>query len=136
MVEYDFILHPYCYEVIHLAKVLIVDDDRTTVKLLQTLLELDGFDIAIAPRGADVIPTANEFIPDILLMDYHLSDMDGVDVLRELRAGGPFANTPIVMTSGLDVEEEVMEAGANAFLIKPFEPDDLPGLFNRLIAGG
>lgn len=135
-VEYGDILHPYSYKVAHLAKVLIVDDDRTTVKLLQTLLELDGFDIAIAPRGADVIPMANEFQPDILLMDYHLSDMDGVDVLRELRGSGPFMATPIVMTSGLDVEEEVMEAGANAFLIKPFEPDDLPELFNRLIAGG
>jgi DNA-binding response OmpR family regulator len=112
---------------------MIVDDDRTTVKLLQTLLELDGFEISVAPRGGDVIPLANKVIPDIFLMDYHLSDMDGVDVLRELRANGPFVNTPIVMTSGLDVETEVMEAGANAFLVKPFEPDDLPTLFHRLI---
>lgn len=119
-----------------MAKVMIVDDDRTTVKLLQTLLELDGFDISVAPRGADVIPMAEKVIPDIFLMDYHLADMDGVDVLRELRAGGRFVKTPVVMTSGLDVEDEVMEAGANAFLVKPFEPDDLPGLFNRLIAGG
>lgn len=118
-----------------MPKIMIVDDDRTTVKLLQTLLELDGFDISIAPRGADVIPLANEFKPDLFLMDYHLSDMDGVEVIRELRAGGPFMTTPIVVASGLDVEEEVKEAGANAFLIKPFEPDELPGLFNRLLAG-
>ncbi len=112
---------------------MVVDDDRTTVKLLQTLLELDGFEVKVAPRGADVIPFANEFKPDIFLMDYHLTDMDGVEVLREMRAGGPFQSTPIVMTSGLDVEAEVMEAGANAFLVKPFEPEDLPILFNRLI---
>lgn len=112
---------------------MIVDDDRTTVKLLQTLLELDGFEISVAPRGGDVIPLANQVNPDIFLMDYHLSDMDGVDVLRELRAGGAFVNTPIVMTSGLDVKDEVMEAGANEFLVKPFEPDDLPTLFRRLI---
>jgi DNA-binding response OmpR family regulator len=111
-----------------------LDDDRTTVKLLQTLLELDGFEIQAAPRGADVIPLANQFMPDIFLMDYHLSDIDGVEVLRELRAGGPFVNTPIVMTSGLDVEAEVMEAGADAFLVKPFEPDDLPALFHRLMS--
>jgi DNA-binding response OmpR family regulator len=112
---------------------MIVDDDRTTVKLLQTLLELDGFEIAVAARGGDVIPLAHQFTPDIFLMDYHLSDMDGIEVLRELRGGGPFMNTPIVMTSGLDVREEVMEAGANEFLIKPFEPEDLPPLFNRLV---
>jgi DNA-binding response OmpR family regulator len=63
-----------------------------------------------------------------------LSDIDGVEVLRDLRAGTMFRQTPIVMTSGLDVEDEVMAAGADAFLVKPFEPDELPGLFNRLIA--
>ncbi len=117
-----------------MAKVLIVDDDRTTVTLLKTLLELDGFEIGVAGRGEDVRPAADKLQPDIILMDYHLSDMDGVDVLREFRAGGPFANLPIVMTSGLDVEEEVMEAGASAFLVKPFEPSDLPTLFNKLLA--
>lgn len=118
-----------------LPKVMIVDDDRTTVTLLKTLLELDGFEITVVGRGADVIPTVEQVKPDLLFMDYHLSDMDGVDILRELRAGGPFMNIPIVMTSGLDVEEEVMAAGATAFLVKPFEPSDLPGLFNQLIDG-
>jgi DNA-binding response OmpR family regulator len=114
---------------------MIVDDDRNTVKLLQTLLELDGFEIAVAPRGADVLPVAEKALPDIFLMDYHLSDMDGVDVIRQLRAHPTFANTPIIMTSGLDVEEEALEAGASTFIVKPFEPGDLPGMFNRLVAG-
>ena len=113
---------------------MIVDDDRTTVKLLQTLLELDGFEVGSAGRGADVMPTARDFKPDIFLMDYHLSDADGVDVVRDLRASDQFAATPIIMTSGLDVEEEALEAGATRFLVKPFEPDELPGLFNELIA--
>ena len=118
-----------------LAKVMIVDDDRTTVKLLQTLLELDGYEVSVAGRGADVVPSAQTFNPDIFLMDYHLSDMDGVDVIRALRASDQFASTPIVMTSGLDVEDEALEAGASIFLVKPFEPDELPALFTRLIAG-
>ncbi|PJF29393.1 MAG: response regulator [Phototrophicales bacterium] len=117
-----------------LAKVMIVDDDRTTVKLLQTLLELDGFDIVVAHRGGDVIGLAEQTHPDIFLMDYHLNDMHGVEVLRHLRAHPTFANVPVVMTSGLDVSEEVMAAGASAFLVKPFEPEDLPILFNRFIS--
>jgi DNA-binding response OmpR family regulator len=112
---------------------MIVDDDRTTVKLLQTLLDLDGFEVSIAGKGADVIPMATQVMPQVILMDYHLSDMDGVDVLREMRANATFANMPIVMTSGLNVEDEVMEAGATAFLVKPFEPDELPKLFNSLL---
>lgn len=116
-----------------LPKVMIVDDDATTTKLLQTLLELDGFDVSIVRNGADVMQKAVEVQPDIFLMDYHLSDMDGVDVLRDLRATDAFASIPVVVASGLDVEDEVMEAGATRFLIKPFEPDELPGLFNSLI---
>jgi DNA-binding response OmpR family regulator len=114
---------------------MIVDDDRTTAKLLQTLLELDGYDVNVVGRGADVIPLAQQTAPDLFLMDYHLSDMDGVDVIRALRALPQFALTPIVMTSGLDVETEALHAGANTFLVKPFEPDQLPALFDALIAG-
>jgi DNA-binding response OmpR family regulator len=114
---------------------MIVDDDRTTVKLLQTLLELDGFKVTAVPRGVDVLPTARQAKPDIILMDYHLTDTDGVEVLRELRATPEFAGLPVVMTSGLDVREEAMEAGANTFLVKPFEPEELPSLFNSLLVG-
>lgn len=114
---------------------MIVDDDRNTVKLLQTLLELDGYEVAVAPRGADVMPVAEQANPDIFLMDYHLADMDGVEIIRQLRATEAFANTPIIMTSGLDVEDEAKEAGASTFLIKPFEPGDLPGLFSSLLDG-
>ncbi|RMF82059.1 MAG: response regulator [Chloroflexi bacterium] len=113
---------------------MIVDDDRTTVKLLQTLLELEGFEVFVAGRGADVIPLAQDTMPDIFLMDYHLSDVDGVEIVRALRASDLFATTPIVVTSGLDVEDEVREAGATDFKLKPFEPEELSALFKDLIA--
>jgi len=118
-----------------LPKVMIVDDDRTTVKLLQTLLELDGFEVVSAPRGGDVLQLAQQTYPDLFMIDYHLTDMDGVEAIRLLRQQEAFAYTPIIMASGLDVQDEAMEAGANTFLLKPFEPDDLPALFNSLIAG-
>jgi len=117
-----------------LAKVLIVDDDKTTVMLLKTLLELDGFEIDSVGSGSGVMNKIDTFQPDVVLMDYHLSDMDGVTVLREIRAHDTHADLPVVMASGLDVSEEVDEAGANMFLVKPFEPDELPGLFNSLIS--
>ncbi len=116
-----------------MPKVMIVDDDRNTVKLLQTLLELDGYVVVVAGRGADVIPVAEQAKPDIFLMDYHLADMDGVDVVRELRSNPNFSNTPIVMASGLDVGDEAKAAGVNHFMVKPFEPGDLAPLFNRLL---
>jgi len=116
-----------------LPRVMIVDDDSTMVKLLQTLLELDGFDVSVVRQGADVLDKAIETPPDIFLMDYHLTDIDGVEVLRQIRANGKLAKTPVIIASGANVEEEVMAAGADDFLLKPYDPDDLPALFSQLI---
>ena len=113
---------------------MIVDDDHTTVALLEMLLELDGFTVLIARRGADVLPKMAEDKPDVMMIDYHLTDVDGVEVIRDIRAHADFKDIPIVMASGMDMSHEAMEAGANEFLIKPFEPGDLPELFNRLIS--
>ena len=66
-------------------------------------------------------------------MDYHLADMDGLEVVAHLRADPAFATSPIVVASGLDVEDEALEAGANLFLVKPFEPNKLAGLFYDLL---
>ena len=114
---------------------MIVDDDRTTVSLLQTLLELDGFEVTVVARGMDVIPKAEANQPELILMDYHLADVYGIQVLRDIRQHENLANVPVVITSGMDVSDEVMAAGANEFLVKPFEPSDLNKLFNRLIKG-
>lgn len=116
-------------------KVLIVDDDRTTVRLLQTLLELEGFEVIVAPHGADVVPLAKQDIPDLFLMDYHLHDMTGVQLVADLRQYSEFQQTPIVIASGMNVEKEARAAGASAFLMKPFDPGLLQRLFHRLIAG-
>jgi DNA-binding response OmpR family regulator len=116
-----------------LPKILIVDDDRTTVKLLQTLLQMDGFDVLIAPRGQTALELAQDTPPDLFLVDFHLADMDGLDVVAHLRADPAFADTPIVVASGLNVEEEALKAGADLFLVKPFEPNKLAGLFYDLL---
>ena len=118
-----------------MAKVMIVDDDQTTTSLLETLLELDGFEVMAVSHGGDVISRAEQFHPDIFLMDYHLADTEGVVVLREIRNHDILNSIPVIIASGMDVEDEVMDAGANVFLVKPFEPADLPGLFHELING-
>src|SRR5215470_11158116 len=103
-----------------LPKVMIIDDDRTTVSLLKTLLEMDGFDVVLVPRGGMVLEKAHQENPDIFLVDYHLSDMEGTTVTKNLRADAQFAVKPIVMASGLNVEDEAKAAGVNMFLVKPF----------------
>ncbi|MBI5960400.1 MAG: response regulator [Chloroflexi bacterium] len=116
-----------------MPKIMIVDDDRTTVKLLQTLLEMDGFEVVVTGYGQQALELANSTHPDIFLVDYHLADMDGVELVLQLRASPTFAHTPIVVASGRNVEDKVLDAGANLFLIKPFEPNKLADTFNGLL---
>jgi DNA-binding response OmpR family regulator len=114
---------------------MIVEDDQTSVKLLKILLEeVHGYEVSVARRGADVIPLASEVNPDVFLVDYHLLDMNGIDLVRSLRGDARFEKTPIVMASGLDVSDEALKAGATSFLTKPYEPDDLSNLFAKLTA--
>ena len=116
-----------------MPKVMIVDNERTTAMLLQTLLELDGFEAVVAPNGKDALQKAVQATPDIFLVDYRLDDMNGVDLIRELRALDPFTKTPIVMASGMNVEDEARSAGASLFLIKPIDPSILGRTLRSLI---
>jgi DNA-binding response OmpR family regulator len=114
---------------------MIVDDDVNIVKLLKMLLELDGFVVLPVNRGDEAMAKANQEHPDIFLVDFHLVDMDGSELVARLRASSQFSQSPIIVASGLDVEDEVIKAGATAFLTKPFEPSDLSALITQLLGG-
>ena len=120
---------------VDLPRVMIVDNDHATGSLLQTLLELDGFTVMTVQRGLQALERARVTPPDIFLLDFKLDDMDGTDLARQLRATAQFARTPIVIASGMNVETEAIAAGANMFLVKPFEPSQLAGILNKLIDG-
>jgi DNA-binding response OmpR family regulator len=113
---------------------MIVDDDRTMNTLLQTLLELDGFAVVLAPRGDLVLPTALAQKPDAILMDVHLADVDGIELLREIRQHPELKTLPVVMSSGMDVEQECRQAGANAFVLKPYPPDQLAAVLKQVLS--
>ncbi len=112
---------------------MIVDNEHTTAMLLQALLELDGFETVIASNGTQALTQAAESKPDVFLVDYRLDDMNGTDLIRRLRGMSAFAQTPIVMASGLNVDSEARAAGANLFLVKPLEPDQLSIALRQLI---
>ncbi|TVR21198.1 MAG: response regulator [Anaerolineaceae bacterium] len=117
-----------------MTTVMIVDNDHTTIKLLSQLLELEGFDVILAedPEGAMQAARANPSL-DVVLIDYHLSDdVKGTQIIEQLRREG-FADLPIVVMSGMNVESESLASGADHFLAKPFEPNDLPVILRQAI---
>jgi CheY-like chemotaxis protein len=108
-----------------MPKVMIVDDDRTMVSLLRILLELDGFEVVNVALGGQMISKVRSENPDLILMDVFLSDTDGKEVLVELRNTPDLANAKVVMTSGMDLADQCIDAGADAFLLKPYTPEQL-----------
>jgi len=108
-----------------MSKVLIVDDDRTMVSLLKILLEMDGFDVSNLSMGGKLIEKVRDEKPDLILMDVFLSDADGKEVLAELRNTKDLSDLRVVMTSGMDLADQCMDAGADAFLLKPYTPEQL-----------
>lgn len=107
------------------VKVLVIDDDPTMVALLHTLLELEGYQVITAEDWGDIAGAAMKVNPDVVLMDYFLPGTDGKKVLMALRSMPGYEHISIIMTSGMDREDECLEAGADAFLLKPYSPDHL-----------
>ena len=112
---------------------MIIDDDRTTSGLLKILLELDGFEVTLAPKGETALEEAKEIKPDAFVVDINLADALGTDVVRQLRSEEQFAKSAIVMTSGLPKKVEALKAGSDEFLLKPFEPDQLVAALKNLL---
>jgi DNA-binding response OmpR family regulator len=110
-----------------MTKVMIVDDDRTMVSLLQTLLELDGFQVVQAGSAQSFVDQVQDERPDAVLMDVFLSDREGYDLVRELRQAQDtsLAKVPVIMTSGMELSIQCQQAGADAFLLKPYDPEQL-----------
>lgn len=95
------------------------------VALLQTLLKMEGFEVATADVDEDIPALLLREQPDALFMDVHLGQHSGLEFVEAIRKDPQFANLRIVMTSGLDVRDECLRRGADDFLLKPFMPDDL-----------
>lgn len=105
-------------------KILIVDDNPAILDALQILLEDAGYDIMISCDGREICQGSS--LPDILLLDVWLSGYDGREICRELKRNKRTRHIPIVMISAArDVKESVLAAGADEFLQKPFDIDDL-----------
>jgi DNA-binding response OmpR family regulator len=108
-----------------MAKILLAEDDKTMVSLLTTLLTMEGFEVLGLDVGADIPAAVRREKPDALFMDVHLGEQSGMDILEAIRSHQDLADLRVVMTSGLDMKEQCIRSGADAFLLKPFMPDDL-----------
>jgi CheY-like chemotaxis protein len=117
-----------------MPKILLLEDDRDMSMLLQTLLEIEGYQVRSYDSKRSAAVQAEEEMPDLVFLDVHLGGKDGVQILRELRQNPALAGLRVVMTSGINLTEECLKAGANAFIVKPYMPENLLHLLTKVLA--
>lgn len=108
-------------------KILIIEDDKDIAMMLATVLRLGGYEVRYAPDAVVAITVATNETPDAILLDLMLPGGGGLKVLERLRSMIPTGLIPVIVVtaSGVANKEESLRAGAQAFLNKPVDPDDL-----------
>lgn len=117
-------------------KILIVDDDVDTLRLVGLMLQRQGYQISAATNGQQGISKALEEQPDLILLDVMMPDMDGYEVTRQLRQNSITADTPILMfTAKTQLDDKVagFEVGADDYLTKPTHPSELQAHVKALL---
>jgi two-component system cell cycle response regulator DivK len=103
--------------------ILIVEDNERSLKLARDVLQLDGYRTLEARTGEEGIAQAHEHIPDLILMDIRLPDIDGFEALRRLRADSRTTSIPVIAqtASATNATESFRQAGFDGYLLKPID---------------
>ncbi len=118
-------------------KILIADDDLDTLKLVGLILQRHGYSIVAANGGVGALGKASSEMPDLILLDVMMPDLDGYEVARRLRNDSSLAHIPIIMFTAktmLDDKVAGFEAGADDYLTKPTHPSELIAHVKALLA--
>jgi adenylate cyclase len=105
-------------------RILVVDDNPTNIKILQTRLASAGYDVVTAADGEEALVAAHAAAPDLILLDVMMPRLDGIEVCKRLRADPDFPFTPIVLVTALSETKDViagLEAGGDEYLTKPID---------------
>ena len=109
-------------------KILIVDDDVDSLKLIGLMLKRQGYEVTVADSGGKALKKADTELPHLIILDVMMPDMNGLDVCRELRANPKTTTIPIIMFTAktlIDDKVKGFEAGADDYLTKPTHPAEL-----------
>jgi len=109
-------------------KVLVIDDENDILLIIKSALHEEGYDVATANNGYDGLALAEDASPDLIILDIMMPEMDGFEVLQQLKENEKTAQIPVVILTGLSSKDKIREAlnkGIDYYIVKPFEYQDL-----------
>ncbi len=118
-----------------MKKILVIDDDDAILEAVRMAMEMENFEVETLNRGGAVMEVANEFKPDLIILDYLLSGEDGREMAKKIRTEADNKEVPIIMFSAHpNAERSVGGYGINEFLPKPFDLDVLIRMVSKYTA--
>jgi CheY-like chemotaxis protein len=119
-------------------RILIIEDNPANMELMEYLLRASGFEVIAEHDGPGGIDAARRLQPDLIVCDVHLPKMDGLEIVRQLKAAPPLAKVPIVAVTALAMvgdRERLLAAGFDAYIGKPIDPETFAADMEALISG-
>ncbi len=119
-------------------KILFVDDSASMRQVLAMSMNGAGYQVSTAEDGVVGLNMANKERFDVIVSDVNMPNMNGIDLLKGIKAGSTNKFTPVIMLtteSGDDLKRQGKAAGAKVWIVKPFKPDQLIAVLKKLIGG-
>lgn len=119
-----------------MKKIMLIEDDATMLGLLKILLEMEGFSVVNPDEDHfdQIIQAIRLEEPALILMDVHLRQMNGFELLRTIKEEPDFTGMKVLMSSGIDFHDDCEKAGADGFILKPYMPDQLIQRIRSMVA--
>jgi len=114
-------------------RVLVVEDDDEIAQTLQRSLRMEGYDVRLADDGVSALDTATAFVPDLVVLDLGLPRLDGMDVAKQLRSRDDVPILILTARDALDSRVEGLDSGADDYLVKPFDRQELLARLRALL---
>lgn len=118
------------------TRILIAEDEPAQAEVLKYNLEAAGYEVSIAPDGAEALLRIAENRPDLLVLDWMLPEVSGIEVCRQLRKNDAFRDLPIVMLTARGEEDDRirgLDVGADDYMVKPYSPGELLARINAVM---
>ena len=118
------------------ARILVVDDSPSMRTVIRAVLEDDGYEVAASEDGEEALASFQATTPDLVITDIYMSRMDGLTLVRGIRALPACRFLPILVLTteaGEEMKQRGRAAGATGWIVKPFEPDQLREVVGRLL---